>query len=62
MIVATPVAAHTTCTEIADLVDRVICPIQPPHLNAVGTWYNDFSQTSDNDVIELLTKSKHFQR
>jgi len=61
MIVATPVAAHTTCTEIAAVIDRIICPIQPPHFNAVGAWYDDFSQTSDNEVIELLMKSKRLQ-
>lgn len=61
IVVAIPVAAHTTYLEISELVDRVVCPIQPPHFNAVSAWYDDFSQTSDNEVIELLSKSQQLQ-
>lgn len=61
IIVATPVATHITCTEIAELVEKIICPIQPTHFNAVGVWYDDFSQTSDDEVMEILAKSKRLQ-
>lgn len=54
MIVAIPVAAETAYHEIAELVDQVICPIQPSHFNAVSTWYDDFSQTKDDEVMHLL--------
>ncbi|KTC80533.1 phosphoribosyltransferase [Legionella cherrii] len=57
IIVAVPVAAQSTCDEIAPLVDEIICPKRPTNFYAVGLWYNDFSQTTDDEVIELLQKS-----
>lgn len=58
IIVAVPVAALSTCDEMAGLVNTLICPLKPVDLNAVGLWYNNFSQTSDEEVIELLEQSK----
>ncbi|WP_392538104.1 phosphoribosyltransferase [Legionella sp. 227] len=57
IIVAVPVAAQSTCDEIAPLVDEIICPMRPTNFYAVGLWYNDFSQTTDDEVIELLQQS-----
>ncbi len=57
IIIAVPVAARETCKEIAKLVDKVICPLQPKIFHAVGLWYDNFTQTSDSEVIELLEKS-----
>ncbi|MCW8397426.1 phosphoribosyltransferase [Legionella sp. PATHC038] len=57
IIVAVPVAAQSTCDEIALLVDEIICPMRPTNFYAVGLWYNDFSQTTDDEVIELLQQS-----
>lgn len=57
LIIAVPVAAHQTCEEMKRLVDKIICPLQPINFYAVGLWYEDFSQTSDGEVIELLKKS-----
>ncbi|HHF7366122.1 TPA: phosphoribosyltransferase [Legionella bozemanae] len=54
LIVAIPVAARSTCDEIAPLVDEIICPIRPVNFYAVGLWYNDFSQTTDEEVMQLL--------
>lgn len=54
LIVAVPVAAQSTCEEIQSRVDELVCPLQPVHFYAVGTWYQDFSQTSDEEVIDLL--------
>jgi putative phosphoribosyl transferase len=54
IIVAVPVAARSTCDEIADKVDKIICPLQPENFYAVGLWYDDFTQTTDEDVLELM--------
>jgi putative phosphoribosyl transferase len=56
IVVAVPVAARTTCEKMASLVDKIICPLQPEHFYAVGLWYDNFPQTSDDEVIELLKK------
>ncbi|KTC86258.1 phosphoribosyltransferase [Legionella cincinnatiensis] len=57
IIIAVPVAARSTCDELAPLVDTIICPLQPVNFYAVGLWYNDFSQTTDDEVIKLLAIS-----
>lgn len=58
IIMAVPVAALSTVEEITPLVDVIICPLRPVHFYAVGLWYDRFSQTTDEEVIELLKKSK----
>lgn len=58
IIIAVPVAASSTCEEMTALVDKIVCPLQPVHFHAVGFWYDDFSQTSDDEVIDLLKKIK----
>ena len=57
IIVAVPVAAYATCEEMAALVEHIVCPLKPVNFYAVGLWYEDFSQTSDDEVIALLKKS-----
>lgn len=54
IIVAVPVAALSSCNEMAELADKVVCPLMPEFFYAVGAWYEDFSQTSDEEVINLL--------
>lgn len=54
IIVAVPVAARATCRELAGLVTEIICPLQPNDFYAVGLWYDDFSQTTDEEVMRLL--------
>jgi len=54
IIIAVPVAARSTCDEMSTLVQTVICPLQPVNFYAVGLWYTDFSQTTDDEVIQLL--------
>jgi predicted phosphoribosyltransferase len=54
LVVAVPVAAPETCDEFRDEVDDVLCPVTPEPFLAVGVWYEDFSQTSDEEVRELL--------
>jgi putative phosphoribosyl transferase len=54
IIVAVPIAARETCDALRAEVDDVICPVTPEPFHAVGLWYDDFSQTSDEEVHELL--------
>jgi putative phosphoribosyl transferase len=57
IVVAVPVAAARTCRELRNEVDEVICLRTPLDFSAVGLWYEDFSQTSDEEVRRLLNKS-----
>jgi putative phosphoribosyl transferase len=57
IVVAVPVGPPDTCEELAQEADEAICLATPPFFQAVGQYYEDFSQTSDNDVRELLTKA-----
>lgn len=59
LVVAIPVAPPEICKSIAALpsVDELVCPLQPAALQAVGLWYDDFSQTSDEEVRDLLSES-----
>lgn len=61
IVVAVPVAAYSTCEEIAPLVEKIVCPLKPIDFYAVGLWYEHFPQTSDDEVIELLKKSHSIQ-
>ena len=58
LVVAVPVAARETCDEFRDEVDDVLCPVTPEPFLAVGVWYEDFSQTSDEEVRELLAQAE----
>jgi putative phosphoribosyl transferase len=58
IVVAVPVGAPETCHEIETEVDEAICAISPEYFQAVGQFYNDFSQTTDDEVRELLTRSQ----
>lgn len=54
VVVAVPAAARQTCEELAQEVDEVVCLLTPEPFFAVGMWYVDFSETTDDDVRELL--------
>lgn len=54
IIIAVPVAAYTTCQEIHSQVNRLVCPFRPVNFYAVGLWYDNFDQTTDEDVCKLL--------
>ena len=56
LVVAVPIAAPSTCQELRDEVDEVICARTPEPFHAVGQWYQDFSQTSDKEVRDLLAR------
>ena len=57
IVVAVPVAARETCEELQGEVDEVICAVTPEPFMAVGAWYADFSQTTDDEVRELLQRA-----
>ena len=59
LVVAVPVAAQETCDLLADEVDDIVCAITPEPFYAVGLWYQDFSQTTDEEVHELLERAIH---
>ncbi|EHK83188.1 phosphoribosyltransferase [Saccharomonospora azurea] len=51
---ASPVCAPQAASALRDEADLVLCVSEPPHFQAVGQWYGDFSQTSDDEVVALL--------
>lgn len=57
IVVAVPVAAPDTCAEMAHEVNDIVCHVTPEPFRAVGQWYVDFSQTSDEEVNELLARA-----
>jgi putative phosphoribosyl transferase len=61
IIVAVPVGAPEACAEFQDEVDEVVCLMMPRNFRAVGRFYQDFSQTTDNEVRELLARAAAVQ-
>jgi erythromycin esterase-like protein/adenine/guanine phosphoribosyltransferase-like PRPP-binding protein len=59
IIVAVPTASPDTCEELRAEVDEVVCAITPEPFYAVGYWYEDFTQTTDQEVRELLARARH---
>jgi predicted phosphoribosyltransferase len=57
VVVAVPVAAADTCDELRRDVDDVVCAATPEPFVAVGAWYEDFAQTSDEEVRRLLAEA-----
>lgn len=57
VVVAVPVAARSTCAELQEEADETVCLYTPLQFHAVGQWYRDFSQTSDDEVRELLDRA-----
>ena len=57
IVVAVPVGAADTCREIEQEVDETVCAMAPEWFQAVGQFYEDFSQTSDDEVRELLARA-----
>jgi len=55
LVVAVPTGAPETCAEIHSEVDEVVCAIMPDPFYAVGVWYEDFSETSEQEVRALLS-------
>jgi putative phosphoribosyl transferase len=59
VIVAVPVAAQSTCTELSRYADGVVCLMTPFDFAAVGQWYSRFEQTTDEEVRVLLQQAAH---
>ena len=59
IVVAVPVAAKQTCEELRAAADEVVCAVTPDPFYAVGLWYEDFAQTTDEEVRELLARAEN---
>ena len=59
IVVAVPVSAPQTCDEYRMGVDEIVCAATPEPFYGVGQWYIDFSQTTDDEVRELLAKAQN---
>jgi putative phosphoribosyl transferase len=58
VVIAVPVGAPETCKDFESEVDEIVCGKMPRDFRAVGAWYEDFAQTTDEEVRELL--GRHF--
>jgi predicted phosphoribosyltransferase len=59
IVVAVPVASSTVCHELEAVADDVVCAATPEPFYAVGLWYENFEQTSDAEVCDLLAQAAH---
>ncbi len=57
LIIAVPVAASSTCDTFAAKGVDLVCVLRPPLLFAIGSWYDDFSPTTDQEVRDLLEQA-----
>jgi len=58
IVVAAPVASIEACEALAQEADEIVCPMTPEALFAIGLWYEDFAQTSDDEVRALLDAAR----
>ena len=58
VVVAVPVASREACEEFRDEVDDIVCASTPEPFMGVGRWYEDFSQTTDEEVRSLLARAR----
>jgi predicted phosphoribosyltransferase len=57
IVVAVPTGSPETCAQLKAEADDVICAITPEPFHAVGLWYEDFTQTTDEEVRDLLARA-----
>jgi putative phosphoribosyl transferase len=62
LVAAVPVAPKESRDAMREVVDEVVCASVPERFQAVGEWYDDFSQISDQEVSELLRRERHEAR
>ena len=62
IVVAVPVASAEACAALQVVADRVVCPNQLGPFGAVGYYYVDFAQTSDENVRQLLQRAARNQK
>jgi putative phosphoribosyl transferase len=55
VVLAAPVAARSTLDAMREVADDVVCVTAPSNLRAIGEWYDDFGQTSDAEVVAILS-------
>ena len=58
IVIGVPVAASATCQELQVAVDEIVCTATPDPFYSVGLWYEDFPQTTDDQVRDLLAKAQ----
>jgi putative phosphoribosyl transferase len=58
IVAAVPVAAPEAWSEVSDEADDLVCPVTPEPFDAVKSWYQNFSQTSDEEVHDLLEAAR----
>jgi putative phosphoribosyl transferase len=56
LVLAVPVGARQAAAILAEVADEVVCVREPSYLVAVGEWYEDFSQVTDDEVLRLLAR------
>jgi putative phosphoribosyl transferase len=61
IVIAVPTAAADTCDKLAPMVDELITLIRPIYFHAVGQWYENFEQTTDAEVKQLLAEAAGFE-
>lgn len=59
LVLAVPVCAPESAASLRSEVDTVLCLYEPESFRAVGLWYDDFTQTSDREVLDLLDRRRH---
>ena len=57
IVMAVPVGAREVCEEFAQKADEAVCAQEPDPFHSVGVWYEDFSQTTDDEVRDLLARA-----
>ncbi len=55
IVIAVPVAPPSSLRDLREMVDEVVCPLVPENFQAVGQWYENFPQTTDNEVRKILS-------
>ncbi|PRP92625.1 putative phosphoribosyl transferase [Enhygromyxa salina] len=58
IVIAVPVAAPESVRALEPEVDRVICLLTPPNLFAVGVWYENFDQMSDDEAVRVIERAR----
>jgi predicted phosphoribosyltransferase len=58
IVVAVPVASEEACAKLKQWADRVVCLETPANFRVIGQWYDDFSQTTDAEVLNYMDKAK----
>ena len=61
IIFAVPVCARQSAKEVEPLIDKMVCLLKPDDLRAIGFYYDNFEQTTDEEVLHLLKKAKNFR-